>query len=57
MNKKNAIKLLGGTPAKAQAAMGYSSVQAVYMWPDEISARMETLIRFAAIQLKKKRKL
>ena len=33
MNKELAIELLGGTPKKAAAAMGYRSIQAVYLWP------------------------
>ena len=33
MNKQLAIELLGGTPKKAAAAMGYRSIQAVYLWP------------------------
>lgn len=34
MKKTHAIELLGGTPKKAAVAMGYRSVQAVYLWPD-----------------------
>lgn len=34
MDKKTAIKLLGGTPKKAAQAMGYKSIQAVYVWPE-----------------------
>jgi hypothetical protein len=56
MDKKTAIQLLGGTPAKAAAAMGYNSIQAVYMWPDAISDRMATLIRHAASKIKPSRK-
>lgn len=37
MNKKTAIILLGGTPGKAAKAMGYKSVQAVYLWPEVLS--------------------
>jgi hypothetical protein len=33
MEKQTAINLLGGTPMKAAKAMGYKSVQAVYLWP------------------------
>lgn len=36
MKKTCAIELLGGTPKKAAAAMGYRSVQAIYLWPDEL---------------------
>ena len=35
MNKKYAIKLLGGTPALAASAIGIS-VQAISAWPDEL---------------------
>jgi hypothetical protein len=34
MDKKTAIELLGGTPAKAAQAMSYKSVHAIYMWPE-----------------------
>lgn len=34
MQKSEAIKLLGGTAKKASEAMGYKSVQAIYMWPE-----------------------
>lgn len=34
MKKTYAIELLGGTPKKAAAAMGYRSIQAVYLWPE-----------------------
>lgn len=34
MKKTRAIELLGGTPKKAAAAMGYRSIQAVYLWPE-----------------------
>ncbi len=36
MEKKSAIKLLGGTPKKAAQAMGYRAVQTVYQWPDRL---------------------
>ena len=36
MEKKSAIKLLGGTPKKAAQAMGYRAVQTVYQWPDQL---------------------
>lgn len=35
-SKQKAIEMLGGTPRKAADAMGYTSIQAVYMWPDEL---------------------
>ena len=34
MKKADAIQALGGTPKKAAHAMGYTSVHAIYMWPD-----------------------
>jgi hypothetical protein len=34
MKKTRAIELLGGTPKKAAAAMGYRSIQAIYLWPE-----------------------
>ncbi len=37
MEKKTAIKLLGGTPVKAAKAMGYKSPHAIYLWPDVLS--------------------
>lgn len=37
MKKSDAITALGGTPMLAKAAMGYKSVQAIYMWPDVLS--------------------
>lgn len=36
MKKTHAIELLGGTPKKAAVAMGYRSIQAVYLWPEEL---------------------
>lgn len=36
MDKKTAIELLGGTPKKAAQAMGYKSIQAVYVWTDPL---------------------
>ncbi len=37
MDKQKAIELLGGTAKSAAEAMGYTSVHAVYMWPDVLS--------------------
>jgi hypothetical protein len=45
MNKQQAIDLLGGTAKSAAEAMGYTSVHAVYMWPDELSKEVEQRIR------------
>lgn len=36
MKKTRAIELLGGTPKKAAQAMGYRSIQAIYLWPEEL---------------------
>ncbi|MDH1255778.1 hypothetical protein N5C67_24340 [Comamonas thiooxydans] len=36
MKKTHAIELLGGTPKKAAVAMGYRSIQAVYLWPEDL---------------------
>lgn len=37
MKKQQAIDLLGGSPKKAAEAMGYTSVHAVYMWPETLA--------------------
>ena len=36
MKKQTAIKLLGGTAKEAAAAMNYTSVAAIHMWPDDL---------------------
>lgn len=36
MKKTRAIQLLGGTPKKAAAAMGYRAVQTIYLWPETL---------------------
>ncbi len=41
MNKQKAIELLGGTPKKAAEAMGYTSIQAIYMWPETLPKSIE----------------
>lgn len=39
MKKSNAIRLLGGSPSAAAAAIGISP-SAVSMWPEELPARI-----------------
>lgn len=52
MSKAQAIKLLGGTPAKAAKAMGYKAVQTIYMWPDVLPQQLEDQVRGAALRVK-----
>ena len=56
MEKQLAIKLLGGTPAKAARAMGYKSVQAVYMWPDVLTTDVADRVNGAVARIKLTRK-
>ena len=56
MNKADAINLLGGTPAKAANALGYSSVHAIYMWPDVLPLALADRVRGAAMRAKENRK-
>ena len=56
MTKDDAIKFLGGTPAKAAAALGYTSVQAVYMWPDTLPQSLVDRVRGASLRLKEGRR-
>jgi len=51
MTKTEAITLLGGTPVSAAKALGYSSVQAVYMWPDPLPLSTADRVRGAAQRL------
>lgn len=51
MDKKTAIKLLGGTPAKAARALGYATVQAIYVWPDPLPLGLIDRINGAALRL------
>ena len=55
MEKQTAINLLGGTPLKAAQAMGYKSVQAVYMWPNVLPQSVADKVN-GAIQRVKPRK-
>lgn len=56
MDKQEAINLLGGTPKKAAEAMGYKSIQAIYLWPDVLGQSMIDKINGAASRLKAKKK-
>jgi hypothetical protein len=53
MHKSEAIKLLGGTAAKARDAMGYQTIQAIYMWPDVLSPSIADRVIGASTRLKK----
>jgi len=48
MNKQKAIDLLGGSPKKAAEAMGYTSVQAIYMWPEVLSEAVAQRVMWIA---------
>jgi hypothetical protein len=56
MDKKTAIDLLGGTPKKAAAAMGYTSIQAIHMWPNVLSQGVEDRVNGAVMRIKAGRK-
>lgn len=56
MDKKTAINLLGGTPMLASQALGYKSVQAIYMWPDVLTIDVADRVRGAAARIKSTRK-
>ena len=56
MEKQTAINLLGGTPKKAAEAMGYKTIQAIYMWPDKLPQSIADQVNGAALRLKPKRK-
>lgn len=45
MEKQTAINLLGGTPRKAADAMGYKSIQAIYVWPEKLSDAVADRVR------------
>ncbi len=51
MNKQEAIDLLGGSPKKAAEAMGYTSVHAVYMWPEQLSSAVANQVRGVLSQI------
>ena len=52
MEKQTAIELLGGTPAKAAKAMGYKSIQAIYVWPDVLPQSIADRVNGAVLRLK-----
>ena len=52
MQKQTAIDLLGGTPKKAQEAMGYKTVQAIYMWPEVLPQSIADQVMGAIQRLK-----
>lgn len=56
MDKQKAINLLGGTPAKAAKAMGYKSIQAVYMWPEVLPTSIADKVNGAVQRMKSQRK-
>ena len=56
MEKRIAINLLGGTPVKAAKAMGYKSVQAIYLWPDVLSSAVTDRVVGALSRIKPSRK-
>ena len=51
MDKKTAIQLLGGTPSKAAAAMGYKTRHAVYVWPDQLPQSLQDKVNGALLRL------
>ena len=53
MDKKTAIDLLGGTPKKAAQAMGYKSIQAVYVWPEVLPQSTADRVAGAVARLAK----
>jgi hypothetical protein len=52
MNKQTAIKILGGTPVKAAKALGYKTVQAIYVWPETLPMSISDRVNGAALRLK-----
>jgi hypothetical protein len=56
MDKQTAINLLGGTPKKAAAAMGYKSPHAIYMWPDILTTDVAQRVHGVLSMRKKPRK-
>ena len=53
MEKQTAINLLGGTAKKAAEAMGYKSVQAVYLWPEILTTKVSDRVSGAAKRITK----
>jgi hypothetical protein len=56
MQKQTAIKRLGGTPKKAQIAMGYKTIQAIYMWSDPLKPGVAQKVEGVIALLKTRRK-
>ena len=54
--KQTAINLLGGTAKRASEAMGYSSVQAIYMWPDPLRPDVADRVRGVIARMSEKPK-
>lgn len=52
MEKQKAIEMLGGSPSKAASAMGYKSVQAIYLWPDVLPTSIADRVNGAVMRLK-----
>ena len=52
MDKTKAIELLGGSPRKAADALGYTSIQAVYMWPDVLPQSISDRVNGAVARIK-----
>lgn len=55
MDKAEAIRLLGGTPAAAAKAVGVT-VQAVGQWPDPLPVRIADRVQAALWRLSKDKK-
>ena len=56
MEKQTAIKLLGGTPAKAAKAMGYKAIQTIYMWPETLPQATADRVAGVVARIAKPRK-
>ncbi len=56
MDKQKAIDLLGGTAKSAAEAMGYTSVHAVYMWPDPLRPDVADRVRGVVARIAEQRK-
>jgi hypothetical protein len=54
MDKQIAINLLGGSAQKVAKALGYKSVQAVYLWPDQLPIAIADRVNGAALRLKRR---
>jgi hypothetical protein len=57
MKKTIAIELLGGTPKKAAQAMGYKSIQAVYVWPDDLPQSIADKVVGAISRIKNEKRV